>query len=611
MTTVTIPTIIAIISIILYALLSMVSLRYFLLIYQRGRFRRNSLLDYNHIPGDAKFTRSKLLFFLSLAISAALDIPLYVGCAVVGGPQDCEWDGYSYSAFWTLHRLALAGYFISLGIPLIQWTDVIYTQDDDIFSKQNSRRFLLISTACYCALQIITSIAVFCASDASKHASYAVSQFNSISNMFEAIFLVFIVAIWLWCGIRLQLYVMRVCFRPEAERRIIFMVNLVLLAVLLSYSLRAFLVFSLSINYCGLYVCHYVVWIIGTRWLPYIVCSFLLIYTMRRSADNSHYDNKNAIYNSDLHSSLINREESTNSSNSTQGGGRSPARVHSGGGGGHNSRINTVNPRSAISGNNRVRARADTAGTNATNGTRASSNTAGTRRTHNSSGESNTETDENDDSRIDVVDDIQVEEYEDEDGEEDEFYSHSSRSGMMSDEYADSYFFGENANTNNTRPHHDSKGYQIQGPGRDSTHSITSIISFLMPSKHSNSNLMNSPASASQNRKVDSANSDEMERNTTWSPIRQQQRQQQQQQQQQPQQHQQQQQQPRHDSNRTDSRQSQASNPSFRANFMSMFSNTSTTTGSNAPSSVGQRTESRNSGAAASAASASLDEGQS
>jgi hypothetical protein len=453
------PLVVALISIGLYTALALISLHYFLLLYRRRR--RNSYYDYNHIPGDAKFTRSKLIFFFALTVSAVLDLPLYVGCAVMGGPRDCEWDSYSYSAFWTLHRLALGGYFISLGIPLIQWTDVIYTQDDNFFSKQNSRRFLFASTACYCFLQIITSIAVFCVSDAENHASFAVSQFNMISNIFEAIFLVFIVSIWLWCGVRLQLYVMRVCFRPEAERRIIFMVNLVMLAVLLSYLLRAVMVLSLSVDYCGFYICNYVVWMIGTRWLPYLFCSFLLIYIMRRSADNQ--DSKSGVNISDIRSSLL---DTCSVSSSTAGAQRSP-RI---------STNNNARSTSAIPSSNRVRARTDTAGTNVTTNSTGHGRSGGSQNSHNTSRDERDVAGGGDnvenlgDSGADVVN-VMVEEY-DYYNDNDEAYScsQSDRSGLLSDECLSPASSGNFSN----------QKYQIQG-ARDSVHSITSIISFLMP----------------------------------------------------------------------------------------------------------------------------------
>jgi hypothetical protein len=112
-------------------------------------------------------------------------------------------------------------------------------------------------------------------------------QLHAVTSCLESVFLVVILTIWLWCGVRLQMHVMEVSFRPEAERRILFTINIVMAAILLSNLLRAIMILTLfleedfKIHLSYSFLC----WVVGTRWIPYVFCSALLIMIMQRSFD--------------------------------------------------------------------------------------------------------------------------------------------------------------------------------------------------------------------------------------------------------------------------------------------------------------------------------------
>jgi hypothetical protein len=235
-----------------------------------------------------QMTKSKLTFFSVLLISATFDVPLYIGCLAMQGPLDCEWNTVSYTLCWVLHLLALVGYAITMGIPLFLWSDIHYGRDGNLFSRKYpdfSKLFLHLSIACYFILQIMTSLTVLITAD--NPSKYKSSMVRKVASLAEPMVIFVIAAIWLWSGVRLQVYIVNVCFRPADERKILFTINVVLFTILCSYLLRAIMVVSLYTDY-HTHTLHflnysYIGWVIGTRWIPYIMCSYLLIFLMKRS----------------------------------------------------------------------------------------------------------------------------------------------------------------------------------------------------------------------------------------------------------------------------------------------------------------------------------------
>lgn len=131
----------AVVSTLLYASLAGVSTYY----YFKFKFKRS-----NESGGDgllwgglslrsanmARFDEQKILFFLVLAVSASLDIPLFVACAAEGGPSQCEWDGVVYSLCWCLHLAATCGYMLSIILPAVLWHDIINRKDGKVWRSK-------------------------------------------------------------------------------------------------------------------------------------------------------------------------------------------------------------------------------------------------------------------------------------------------------------------------------------------------------------------------------------------------------------------------------------------------------------------------------------------
>lgn len=231
---------------------------------------------------------SRKLFFAIISFSALFDMPVYVGCIAYNGPSDCEWDGALYKSFWMLHLFAVGGYAMALGIPLYLWSEVVNGRDGKIwnsrFKPDFTRKYLYGATALYMAIQIliIISVGAFYNTEKKQYDEYI--ELKTVTSVAESICITLISAGWCWCGIRLQLRVRRVQFRPEAERKILFIVTMIMSAITLSFFTRAVFVLSLiHENEDGYRIPSFTLWVLGTRWLPYIMCSFMLIYIMRRS----------------------------------------------------------------------------------------------------------------------------------------------------------------------------------------------------------------------------------------------------------------------------------------------------------------------------------------
>jgi hypothetical protein len=101
---------------------------------------------------NGKFDDQKLLFFLVLAVSAMLDVPLYIGCIATGGPTDCEWDGLAYPILWCMHLIACTGYALSIILPAVLWSDILESKDGRIFLSKYpvdpTKRFFQVGTVC-------------------------------------------------------------------------------------------------------------------------------------------------------------------------------------------------------------------------------------------------------------------------------------------------------------------------------------------------------------------------------------------------------------------------------------------------------------------------------
>lgn len=296
----------AVVTMLLYLALAL-ACGYFLLKYREIQ-RTPALVGHYDEP--------KMLFFLVLLVAALLDAPLYFACAVRGGPSECEWgpppprgEDAGYAVCWSLHLLATCGYVYAILTPAVLWNDIIApTFSGGITSNCEYRDGLLLCSATpldatkiffrcafclYCAVQMMSVVAEIAAAAAAASNSDAVAmaeRANEIGNCLEPVLILGITAGCLWCGLRLQRYVIRVQLGSAAERKVLAQLNYTLAIIVVSYLLRALLVLSLFdgipkfVYLVPTATGSYAVWLLGTRWMPNIFCSFFLLRAMRFSA---------------------------------------------------------------------------------------------------------------------------------------------------------------------------------------------------------------------------------------------------------------------------------------------------------------------------------------
>jgi hypothetical protein len=276
---------IAIVSIILYASLALTSAFYFL------KFRHMLQLKNLRPTRDfGRYDEPKILFFLVLFISATLDLPMFIGCVIEGAPKDCEWDSISYPIFWSMHLLAVCGYAFSIVTPPVLWSDIINQKDGKLwFSKypmDGTKWFFQVTLFLFWSLMVMTVLLVILFYRIDDHKEFTKKNaLNTVSSILEPMLTFLISAGCLYCGVRLQLYVMRVRLEGAKEIRFLFHLNITLFIILATYLSRSLMVLRLFVlvseEYKNAFKSSYFVWILVTRWLPYIFCSFCLINEMR------------------------------------------------------------------------------------------------------------------------------------------------------------------------------------------------------------------------------------------------------------------------------------------------------------------------------------------
>jgi hypothetical protein len=231
-----------------------------------------------------------LIFLGLLGISAALSIPLWGICVLLGGPNDCQWQSRSYAFCWSLHLLALVGYTSTIGIPTIMWSDIVNGVDSQSFLKSFStsridvtRICFITFVTCYVIIELTTIISM-----AVSMSPYHMNDYFENNEIYQLSILLepFIICLFaggcLLIGIRLQLYVRSVRFDQFTQRRLLFQLNGVLAIVTVCYMLRSILIFNLRIQYMSSRI-PYGAWIACTHWAPQVICSFCLLIIMSRS----------------------------------------------------------------------------------------------------------------------------------------------------------------------------------------------------------------------------------------------------------------------------------------------------------------------------------------
>ena len=129
-----------------------------------------SLLQYFHhrnlyIHGiGGKYISMKMKFFIILAVSSFLDIPVYFGCIYYNGPQDCEWDTISYPILWVCHLVA------------VLWEDIIHRREGKFlfeeWPRDTPRKVFLTCLVLYFCTAIYSFVCITLFYDVNDHESF-------------------------------------------------------------------------------------------------------------------------------------------------------------------------------------------------------------------------------------------------------------------------------------------------------------------------------------------------------------------------------------------------------------------------------------------------------
>lgn len=276
-------------SVFMYLALGCTSIYYFLSFNAR-KFRAKSNevnLSRSGAQRQQYADSTKQIFFAVLTASSLLDVPFYVAC-LFANKDDCLWFNTAHTIVWSLHLLALIGYGFTLGIPLYLVSEIINGRDGrlfaNVFQYDSLKMFWYFSIFLYFALQITTIVAI----GITGREDFSNKLYYSLTAYIESAVITSIALVWLLMGLRLRQRLMRIQFSPEIHKKILNQVIVVLFCTTISFIVRAILL--VCSNYDMIQVggdFPYILWALLTRWLPYIVCSFLMINVLRRSKPTS------------------------------------------------------------------------------------------------------------------------------------------------------------------------------------------------------------------------------------------------------------------------------------------------------------------------------------
>jgi hypothetical protein len=240
-----------------------------------------------------RYATPKFVFFIVLCVSALLDIPLFLGCIVQGGPTDCEWNSASYVVFWLFHLLATCGYVYAIITPPILWSDIIQHKDGNLWNSaypvDSTKLFFRVIFLLFCANELTTVIGSTMYQDPNNQAEYTKSNaVGAFSDCFTPVITTTVTVGCLWSGIALQRHVVSVGLGGSAQFRILVQLNITMLIIAVTYIMRSLLVLTLFDDMPQEYVdlfhpmrSSFFLWLLWTRWLPCVFCSFCLVHEMR------------------------------------------------------------------------------------------------------------------------------------------------------------------------------------------------------------------------------------------------------------------------------------------------------------------------------------------
>jgi predicted regulator of Ras-like GTPase activity (Roadblock/LC7/MglB family) len=257
-------------------------------------------VDGSFSPSNARQHRvlqKKLGFFFILTISSLFDIPLYAECIRKGGPPSCEWDSASYSNTWILHLVALCGYCMTLAIPPIMWSEIIQSRWVMSSSRWNAcsphfnvaKYVIALSIVLYFITEWCGIFGMIFDSEIRHPDAYEAGPLNKATSVMECLFILMQIMTWLWVGLALHFYVVGVRFERQDQQRILRKLNITMVVITVCYCVRAFFVLVLATEKAGheIVMKHYLLWVVATRWLPYILGSLLLAFLMRKKTPST------------------------------------------------------------------------------------------------------------------------------------------------------------------------------------------------------------------------------------------------------------------------------------------------------------------------------------
>lgn len=279
---------VATISIVLYGSLLVVALFYY---YKFVNHEKDDVrAAYTNI---GKYDHAKKLFFGLLAISTALEIPNYLDCLARGGAVDCEWKGADHLIFWFFHLFALCGYAYCVIIPCVLWSDMINKKDGrlffSVFVYDGIKRYFQVLLLLYLInsmIYMLLSLAYYDRSDSGRY--FRDAPMYQVLALSESILIILISIGCLYCGIQLERHVHLRKFAtltPEVEKRFLFILNVILGIIVISFCVRGALVFRFAPGLPKSYREHisYGLHTLLARWIPTVLCQSLLILIMKSS----------------------------------------------------------------------------------------------------------------------------------------------------------------------------------------------------------------------------------------------------------------------------------------------------------------------------------------
>ena len=246
----------------------------------------------NNTLRGGRYAMPKFVFFVVLGISSLFELPSFIGCVSHGGPSSCVWNDSSYAFAWCCHLIATCGYSFAIITPSILWSDIVQQKDGNFFNSisplDSIKIFFRTSFILYCAVILMMIIGVCMYSKSSNEAQYSNSNaVGAIGNCLTPTLLFVITLGCVWSGRSLQSYIRNVQLGTVTQMKIIRKLNTTMILIATTYGMRAMLVLSLFGQMPDAYidafkpVRDYPVWLLLTQWLPYLLCSFSLVNSMR------------------------------------------------------------------------------------------------------------------------------------------------------------------------------------------------------------------------------------------------------------------------------------------------------------------------------------------